>query len=121
LGLWLLGVSAKGTTALEGGVGRRWDGLPVFKGPEPWQARQAEGVVGGTVTAGGGDGVRFSDGTRKRKRLTGGAASSATEGMGRAVSEPSRGRRKATWCLRNWAIYMLGRAEEIATRGRNER
>ena len=65
-------------------------------------------------------GVRFGDGMRKRKRLTGGAASSATEGTGRAVSEPSRGRRKARR-LHNRAVCMLGRAEETATRGRNER
>ena len=54
---WRWASSGREQSEIGRGVGRDGHGDLVFKGPEPWEARQAEGAVGGADTAGDG-GVR---------------------------------------------------------------
>ncbi|XP_066392034.1 uncharacterized protein [Miscanthus floridulus] len=63
---WWLGEGGCNAGAWGGGGGY---GHPAFKVPEPWEARQAEGAMGGADTAGGG-GVYVGCGARTMQRLT---------------------------------------------------
>ena len=55
---------------------RRWAWASGIKALEAWEARQAEGDVGGADTADGG-GVRVGDAARKERHPTGGLGASA--------------------------------------------
>jgi len=69
LGLWLLGVSAKGTAALELGLGGTGMGHPVFKALEPWETRQAKGDGGGAGTASMATAVESSAATEGKRKV----------------------------------------------------